>query len=433
MCDCCQKEIFKLQTRLSMEKLKNKIYKQIIESQLHTKLEDGTEELIDDIVSKHVQRKPQPVSVLQEEKKKVLYRPPPKNEISEEPSQDIINEYVQKHEESTASEIRSLFGDITKDVVLTEISNAFDNLKDASKYNHLLVQIKTGRSNLLAFLSPDEYMSVLKDHVDKARNIMKEKSFNEKKIVTLLYPKFLSALDYRLLKVEGFHKLSLEEDDRRMFRFSQKLSANHSRIYRVFDKEAFFNYILNYGLALSSLETILYNFFTNPYGFFNVAYVPFNEDGYSFYTLQKMDNGKRSWKMDCRLEAFTIDLAEVLKNYCITQFRVLYKSCFDTNDYIQDYEKKFSIAEFECVQLLQTIYIAGNFEKLNGLLRSVIQKNCVHQYTTNDKFDLRSEEKDQLETFKSYKLNDNDAKDLVLRIFDAVDNESLEKMIVNLK
>jgi hypothetical protein len=431
MCDCA-KEIFKLQTQLSMEKLKNKIYKQIIESQLHTKLEDGTEELINDIVSKHVQKKPQIVTQIpQEEKKKTLYRPPPKTEISEEPAPEAVQEQIQKHNENVSSEIKSLFGDVNKDIITAEISNNFDNLKDSTKYNNILMHIRNLRNNLLAFLTLNQYIETLEEHVNRFKSIFSDKGFNEKKTVAL-YPKFLSALDYRLLKIDGFHKLNLEGDDILKFKFSQKLSASHSKIYRVFDKDMFFKYVLNYGLALSSLETILTNFFVNPYGFFNTSYVPFNDDGYSFYTLQKIENGKRYWKMDCRLETLTIELAEVLKNYCISQFRFLYKSCFDTNDYIQDYEKKFSLAEFECVQLLQTIYIAGSFEKLNGLLRSIIQKNCVHQYTSNDKFDLRSEEKDQLETFKSYKLGENDTRDFVFRIFDVMDEETVQKMVINL-
>jgi hypothetical protein len=51
----------------------------------------------------------------------------------------------------------------------------------------------------------------------------------------------------------------------------------------------------------------------------------------------------------------------------------------------------------------------------------------------NDKFDLRLEEKDQLETFKTYKLKDSEARDFILRIFDNIDEEPLEKMITNLK
>jgi len=435
MCDCCQKEIFKLQTQLSMEKLKSKLYRQIIENQLHMKLEDGTEDLINDIVSRHFQQQKKinvGIASVPDEKKKPLYRPPPKTEIADEPAIEQIQEQIQKYSESLLSETKALFGDVNRDVIMAEISNSFDNLKDTSKYTNLLLQIKNNRSNLFAFLSLSEYSNVLREHLEKFKVAMCDKGFNEKKLSTL-YPKFLSAVDYRILRIDGFHRHNLEGDDIVRFKFSQKISAPHSKIYRAFDKDGFFSYILNYGLVISSLETILYNFFVNPYGLFNIVYVPFNDDGYAFYTLQKIENGKRCWKMDCRLEHLTLELSDVLRTYCINEFRFLYKTCFDTNDYIADYNKKFSIAEFECGQLLQTIYIASNFDRLNGLLRSIVQKNCVHQYTMNDKFDLRSDDKDQLETFKTYRLSENEAKDIAYRIFDTMDEDTEQRIVSNIK
>jgi hypothetical protein len=413
-----------------MERLKNKIYKQIIENQLHMKLEDGTEDLINDIVSKHVQKKAPPV--VPEEKKKALYRPPPKTEISDEPAPEHTQEQITRYSETTMTEMRTLFGDVNRDVLLAEISNSFDNLKDSSKYTNILLQIKNNRSNLLAFLSPNEYSNILKEHVERLRVVMNDKGYNEKKLGAI-YSKFLSALDYRILRIDGFHKHNLEGDDIVKFKFSQKMSAPHSKIYRTFDKDAMFSYVLNYGLALSSLESILTNFFVNPYGLFNIAYVPFNDDGYAFYTLQKIENGKRFWKMDCRLETLTIDLADVLKTYCINEFRFLYKTCFETNNHIPDYSKRFSLAEFECGQLLQTIYISSNFDRLNGIIRNIVQKNCVHQYTINDKFDLRSDDKDQLETFKTYRPTENDAKEVITRVFDTIDEETLQTMMSKIR
>jgi hypothetical protein len=270
-------------------------------------------------------------------------------------------------------------------------------------------------------------LKVLNDHTTRLKTTFADKGFNEKKIQSL-YPKFFNALDYRLLRLEGFHKQTLEAEDVSRFKASQKYSVPHSKIYRVFDKENLFNYLLNYGLAFSSIEQLLNSFFENPSGNNNLIFVPLNDECYSFYTLHKTDGTKRIWKMDCRLENLTLELAEVVKNYCITLFRELYKTCFDTNHYIVDYTKKFSVAEFECEQLLATIFVCVNFERFNQILRNIVQKKCTYNCTSNDKLDLKTEDKEQIENFKSYRLSNEDVRNLVLQIFDSIEDEYIGSM-----
>ena len=410
-----------------MERLKCKIYKQLIENQLKVQIEDGVDELIEEISgqifhakksTKRPRRDIQPENILpMEETKNTLHK---------------LGDNL-----PFAEETRKVFWVFDRKASDEQLEKAFQALKDSKSYNQTLVQIQNLRSNYQSILSPAKYADLLQEHLQKIKEIFLQKNFPEKKISSSIYPQFFTALDYRLLLLGGFHKLTLDPEDIIRFKFCQKLSCHKNSLHlQPFNKTSIINNFLNYSIALCSLNELVQNIFLNPNaslpsgslpsGSSSIIYVTFNEtDDYAFYTLSKVENENRFWSMDCRLENLTLDLGECILEYCIHLFRTLYKACLDTNDYIPNYQSKSCVLEYECEQLFQNIIIASDFSKLNLLLRKEVMASRSHSATPFDKFDLKTEDREQEENFKKYKLSDEVTKSVLKRMFDDIEESDL--------
>lgn len=412
--DCeCYKEIGRLQIKLNMEKLKCKIYKQILEKQLNVQLEDGVEDMINEIVSRFSVKRIEPFHTV-----------PKKEQICSEPK--IV---FQKDVCENVSEVKATFGDFERDKIQTSIAEGFEALKESRNYNHILSDIRTNRSYFQAMLSPQLYTDMLGEHLAKIKEIFSKKSFSEKKIISTVFPKFFSPLEYRLLLLEGYHKQALEVDDISKFKLCQKLNINHKQTFQPFDQSELVQYLLNYTLSFCTISELVRNFINNPYLKPNIIYLKTpNDDGFAFYTLVKVEKNKRYWKMDCRLENLTLDLAECIREYCISLFRTFYKSAMDTNVYVNDYQSRCCITEYECEQLLQNIIIATDFFKLNSVLKSEVVTYCSYTADSGDKFDLKNEDKEQVENFKNHALTEDTIHCVLNRLFDSLDGDSLKML-----
>uniref|UniRef100_A0A6C0KTW4 Uncharacterized protein n=1 Tax=viral metagenome TaxID=1070528 RepID=A0A6C0KTW4_9ZZZZ len=414
--DCeCYKEIGRLQIKLNMEKLKCKIYKQILEKQLNVQLEDGVEDMINEIVSRF--STPQNIK---HQTKVTVVQPEQYREVVPLKKKDTSVDIT------LSDEVNAIFGEFEKDKLETIISELFEALKDSRNYNHILTDIRINRSFYQCMLSPNAYFEMLQEHLTKIKDIFSKKNFTDKKIISTVYPKFFSSLEYRLLLLDGYHKQVLEVDDISKFKLCQKLGIKHNQTYIAFDKSDLVQYLLNYTLSFSSLSELIRNFINNPYNCSNIIYLKTSGDeGYAFYTLLKTEKNKRFWKMDCRLENLTIDLAEYITEYCINLFRTFYKAAMDTNVYIPEYQTRCCITEYECEELFQNIIIATDFFKLNSVLRNEVKNYCLFTSDSNDKFDLKNEDKEQVENFKKYKLTDEIIHETLNRMFDSLDDEHI--------
>jgi hypothetical protein len=408
--DCeCYKEIGRLQIKLNMEKLKCKIYKQILEKQLNVQLEDGVEDMINEIVSRFSVVVKQPKASSIEPEKQVIVK---KKEVT------LENPFEE--------EIRAIFGEFDKDKLENFICEAFESLKESRNYNHILTDIRNNRNYFQSTLSPNAYIELLQEHLTKIKDIFSKKNFTDKKISTTIYPRFFSSLEYRLLLLDGYFKQTLEVDDISKFKLCQKINVKHSQTFQPFSKTDLLQYMLNYTLSFASLSELVRNFIINPYNCPNIIYLKTpNDDGYAFYTLLKTEKNKRHWKMDCRLENLTIDLSECVVQYCINLFRTFYKAAMDTNTYIPDYQMKCCITEYECEELFQNIIIATDFFKLNSVLKNEVKNYCSFTAEAIDKFDLKSEDKEQVENFKKYKLTDEIIHETLHKMFDSLDDEHI--------
>lgn len=421
-CDC-HVEIGRLQTKLNMERLKCKIYKQLIENQLRVEIEDGVDELINEIASKY--------AVSTRVKKAKRDESDDTSQGKKIPSCEKLSKVCNMTSQKILpfqDEVRIVFGEevLERKVVEDNIAKLFDALRDAKTYNHLLMEIRNLRSSLQRFLSPNIYVELLHQHLDKVRHIFLQKNVPEKKIFSSIYPQLFTALEYRLLCLQGFHKQTMDVEDLLKFKLCNKLNMTRDCL-ETFESTKIANYVLNYCLALSSLEEIFQQVFVNAYGFNNIIFLRTQKhDDFLFYTLCKIDSDKRYWAMDCRLENLTVDLSECIKEYCICLFRTLYKASFDTNDYIPGFQLKSSLGEFECEQLIQNIVTATDFSKFNSVLRHVVETYCSQDANPGlDTFDLKTDDKTQMENFKKYKLSEQDIHDTLNRIFDDLDKDNL--------
>ena len=430
MCDC-NVEITRLKTVLAMEKLKTKLYRQIIEQKLDIKLDDKTDEFVNEILLKKI-KKLEPTENDNAQKRssptfcKKTYKAPPKSfEIHEEPSTELVQETIKSCHETINKMAKDVFGDFDADLCTDEIKNSFDSLKDARAYNNILLNIKRVRNSFQTILDPKEYSSLVESHIVKLKLIFSGKGFTEKKIQSL-FQNFLTSLEYRLVQMDGFEKKSIEPEDIEKFKFSVKAGANYPKTFRVFNQTDFLNYFLNYSLCLFPVKDIFEMFVNNPYGFKNVIYIPMNTDEgpYSFYVLNKIENGKRFWKMDCRLDLLTTELSESVKNYSIQLFRKIYKKCVNTNTYIvwANCMTKFQALEFDCVQLLRNFFLCIDFSKINEVLKNCVRMNCIKQTTSNDKFDLYNDDKETMIHMRDFKMNKEDIIENVKLLFDEIDD-----------
>ena len=73
------------------------------------------------------------------------------------------------------------------------------------------------------------------------------------------------------------------------------------------------------------------------------------DDPYTFYTLEKIDSdGKRCWKMECRLYELCKVLSRNIREYCTTLFRKIYLDIYSDNVYREDYINTCPITDQDC-------------------------------------------------------------------------------------
>ena len=415
--DCkCHEEKFKILAKLNFTLLKCKIYKQLVEKHQCFVLQDDTDCFVDEMVGEFSQ-------MVKEKSVK------PKIIVKQNTNVLLSNE----NEDRKREEILAIFGENAplteeqKNNITSEIDKMMDSLKEMRTYTQTLISIKNLRILLMSYVSPINYIELLQQQKEKLKFILNDKNFTDKKWNSI-YLSFFSPLECRLLQLDGYHKLTVEIDDISKFKLCQKLSAKHLKTFSLWDTNGLLGYILSPSLCFTSISEIIRNFISNPYGNFNIIFVNNNDEHFAYYTLQKFEKDKKFWKMDCRLEHLTLDLQEPIIAYCCELFRKIYKACFGTYNYIADYNQKYSIAEIECGQLFESVIIASNFYKLNSVLKNEVKLNCTYNLTPFDKVDLKSDDKEQLESFKKYLLDQQAKSDIIKRLFDDIDAENVQML-----
>ena len=491
-------EIMNLQLKLQFERMKNRIYAQIIESQTDIKLENVIQEFenevhifnfkkgniplvvhdfVDESSDKHTTEKltlelPLPKPKKKIIKKKKIKEPEPEiqfvieecdNEDDKPPDKKIkveksvtegkekkkktyrkVNEYIKVTQEELDDKLQKDVERVDKeidkivynnfDVSYKEITDEIDELmgkiENSRVYTYNLNAIKQKRNKLLGKLNLGEYVKLIEKHINRLTTIFKDKNKSHKDIIKNI-SKSMSPLDMRLIFYSGYTNSTIEVDDVQRFGMALDILTEHKKHFVPYDKFELFGNIKNYGLALFELRDCIERSIFNRYGFHNVIYAPKSKssDPYSFYTLEKISGENRCWKMECRLEDFTIDFIDHTLQFCVSLFRKIYRDVFNDNTYRSDYMGKSQVTEFDCEQLIQNIIALSRPMELCRVFQEIVVSKCTFTPTETDKFNLYGDDRLQQKRFAKTKDSPEDSERIVKMLFDGISTEDAREIL----
>jgi hypothetical protein len=313
---------------------------------------------------------------------------------------------------------------------LTEFLKSFESEKNVD----IFCKIKDKRLKLLKYVNLDTYIKLLEDHYQKFIKFVESKkiSYAKNKL-----QKYFSTLESRLI----FSKLLIDQQvyDDELERFHLGLEFN-SRVedFREYNKEEIVKKLLNFDLCYNNIKQILKRELINKYGFNNVIYSELNQrkskhsnpdDPFAFYVLEKIEKSKRNWKMDWKLQEFSAFVANSVSHYCVSLYRKLYHLVFGDNVFREDYLSKSILLEMEGEQILQNIIYVNNYYQFSENMLKLIKEFATYSSTTNDKFNIYSDDKEASKIYKdlvNYSY-DNDTIEVFCQLFDNPEYNEIEK------
>jgi len=455
-----------LNISLRIEKMKNIIYRQIIELNTSIKLDDIVEVKEDgfyiydskyglDIPVFRVEK--EKVKIKVKVKKQVL-RPPesPFYVIEEElgciteedeeeededvsfnkkryksakNKEDLVNELTQEEKMQIVQDVELKRNREIRDIVALKtsiketIEDSFKSLVQSRIYKKILSDIKRERFKLMEYSSLSEYIKILEEHTHKLRLILTDKNYPEKKIEKCI-SQSMYALELRLIWHKSFTSSYIEIDEIEKFYKCLSISIVFPQKYEPFVKDNFFSCFHNYGATFFSINKFIETYLFNPYKFNNVIYyLPHNKeknnDPHTFYILERVENDKRYWRLDCRLEELCNDFRDSVRHYLINLFRRLYEAVFSDNEYRPDYLATGQLMESDCEQLVQSILLLSNPRELCRLFRNIVKSKATHIATKNDKFNMFGDDPLQKKRLNNPSAKDDpDIIDVVKELFD---------------
>ena len=303
------------------------------------------------------------------------------------------------------------------------------NIKVSKQYKKYVKDLFDIRINMLKFISVKDYENLIFSHKQILNNIfLNEKSYTDSKLKRL-YNELLSPLDKRILR-NGNYNQCLDPDFFRKVKYSMD---NCNFTEKLIPFKSYYKNGMSYILAMFSIDVILEKFLVNK-NYNNIIYIGEKnvEDKYMFYTLKSINDTKKNWCMDSRLENLSIEISNSFYTYCIELFKQLYYSCFDTYEYKFGYEKLIENFYMELYQLIENIIKLHDSEKIRNILVNIISKNCYYKIDENDHIDLKSSEPMQLinisKGVKDYKEN-NRIKEIPRDIFIYTNDKIIEDFL----
>ena len=292
-------------------------------------------------------------------------------------------------------------------------------------FNETLLKIKNTRLEIIEYMSSSEYCKLLKSHIKMLETICKDNHYMEKKTNNIIL-KSLNTLDTRFIFFKNYTSITLETDEISKYKNSLYFFNKSKSYYSPFDQVEIFTKFHNFSLAISTIKESIERYLFNSYGFNNIIYIPLkqstDEDPFSFYILESVEKETRFWKMDCRLEQFCNNFIENIKNYLIVLFKKIYFDIFEDNDYRSNYADFSPVADNECKQILQNLYLLNDTKEFSYIFRNSIKQNAFYNPTENDKFNMYSDDIIQKKRFLSLK-NSHDIIDIIKLLFDKLTTE----------
>jgi hypothetical protein len=372
--------------------------------------------------------------------KKLIFRPVKNMDLDIEETKEERNTRIQLIEAELQTKIQKsikLADDDTTNIEDTNIEDTklnlqkyTDQLQTDTAYDDLLYKMRRNRFSLLYRIPLHQYIAILNKQVENVTQILKKKHVTNKRIRTLLL-KYLSPIEQRLIFFEDYHRSFLEIDDIESFGISLTLSANFPKEFVPFDDTQFYSNFYNYNVALFPLQDTIKKFLFNRYDFYNIIYLKLpktgkrdvDSDPFSFYILKDIVKDKRCWKIDYRMEDFSISFVHNLKPFIKNTFRKMYCDVFSDNTYRKDYKTNSQITQCEFTQLLRNYVTISDPILFSKIIKDLVIENAEYTPTPLDTINLKTDDALQKKRLQSYKYEQADIINDIKDLFDDLPNE----------
>jgi hypothetical protein len=380
-----EQEMNDVQNKLKCEYFKSKLFAKIAEKFAGIDMKDFFKE------------KPERIDIYPNTKFNVVMHHQP-TQIVDPPSQPVNEERKRKEHfisvkhitdiapEQTVDErqknIKDKINMISSETVTKDISSLLETL-NKTNFNDSVKKLKQFRKKLIPNLTHDTYIKLLKEHYTITEKIFQSETSRRK---DTYMEKSFSSLEHRLLLSPCNHLFSIEPSDIELYHCLIPEEATYSE-WVPFNREKYFKQCLTYDLAFSHIQDIVKRTLFNKFGYNNVVYIPIKktEEKYTYYYLDKLEGGKRCWKMDYKLENLTDRFCEIAVDRIIFYFRQLYSCVFRDNTFRHDFLKKAPCIEPEFQQLIQNINLLSDRNSMYKMFQSLVDDNAEFKPTDNDK------------------------------------------------
>jgi hypothetical protein len=438
-------KISKLKLSLQVERFKSHLFYQLLKHNTEIKIDDILVENeegihiqnfpngnIPIIVSDYIQDTKQQYSLTVKKTNNIgkNFRSVKKIDLVEE-KPEVQEQKIKEVEEAIEEFVQENKLDVSYKEITEQIEILFNEINNGRNYKKNLQLIKENRIRLLGKLNINDYTKLIKTHVLRLEGIFVKKKFDNRKMISTI-TNSLSGLEQRLISYGQYYNSEIEADDIQKYKACLQLHMDYPSRYIPLVQSELCTKICSYSLCIFSLKEILKRVLTNPYGFSNIIYLE-NEkskkdDPYSFYILEKIEaDGKRCWKLECRLDDFSKFICEQIKTYCVNLFRKIYFDIFNDNTYREDYRDKTPATQQDCEQLVMNILTLAKQKAFCNLLRNIISKHANIQPSKMDKFNFTRDDPIVKKNFAQEEDSDNDYTTVVQRLFDQISTEDAQQ------
>ena len=302
--------------------------------------------------------------------------------------------------------------------------NLLEQIRTKKNYNRYIAQMQKARIDTLSRDGLKCFTKKINEDLVDLVKILEGRSFDSKKISSIVRKSGLSGLECRLLFYPGFERTELNVDDlihlRNMFQPAISMGP--------FNRKEISEPFIDYRWALLEPEAIIpITLSTLPN---NIVYIgdPSLRDAYGFYTLDKVKAGKHYWSMDCRLENFTRYLANHITEFCVHTFRKIYRAVFRNNRYVPQYKKRCKATEIDCTQLFSNLMEVNDFVSFNKFLRRLIIDKATYQPTDDDILNITADDTMQKAAFKRMKST---KRDVIKKLFPGINDQEINDALIS--
>lgn len=315
--------------------------------------------------------------------------------------------------------------------VYNYIDSEMAKIPNTTSYTPILSRIRRNRKKLFMWMDLEEYKDMLRRDTERIYHAFKQKGYKTTKI-RMLATKSLTALESRLIRYGDYTKQFIEVDDIQDMQKKMYLDMPCRPEYTPYSCNAVCLSLMTYGSVFSTVRELLKTTLLNKYGFHNIMYLPLpsskETDRYSYYTLDRISDGKRMWMQDTRLENTVLDIISQVLPYLVQLFRRIYFDVFSDNRYRpESMWTMHQITECDCTQIAHNIFTLARPNHVSTIARDLIATHATRRPTHNDVFNMIVDDTLQRERMLNDSDGDGDPSLYARRMFDDITSEEMDE------